>query len=397
MTVETSQPNNYDIAKVTFGGICALILTVGLARFSYTPMLPIMIKHSGLTTIQGGWLATINYAGYMVGTLLISSMHNLKNKYNLHQLFLLLAVISTTLMGVTSNEYCWGLLRFVSGISSVGGLLLASALILNWFKVNKLNHGLGMHFSGLGIGIAISGVLVILTSNSLDWNGQWIATGLFGILFLLPSWLFIPKPITSESKIHIECPVSKPNLKTINKKWMTFMMMAYTCAGLGFVIGSTFIVSFLEASPILHGRGGLVWILVGLSAIPSSFLWDSLSNKIGNITSLVCAYLVQLVSILLPVISDSLLTNMLSAILFGITFVGIVCMTLTAVGRRFPEKPAKAMAKITLGYGISQILGPVITGYLSNSTGSYKVSFLATSIIMGLGMVFLLKIRAIKD
>ncbi|WP_114786898.1 YbfB/YjiJ family MFS transporter [Vibrio tetraodonis] len=395
MTAETSQPNSLDIAKVTFGGICSLILTVGLARFSYTPMLPIMLKHSGLTTIQGGWLATLNYAGYMVGTLLISSMHNLRNKYNLHQLFLFLAVLSTTLMGVTSNEYGWGVLRFVSGISSVGGLLLASALILNWFKVNNLDHGLGVHFSGLGIGIVISGALVILASNTSDWSGQWIEIGLFGLLFLLPSWLFIPKPTISESKSHIEYPIRKSSLS--NNKWMTLMMMSYACAGLGFVIGSTFIVSFLESSPLLSGRGGLVWILVGLSAIPSSFLWDSLSNKIGNITSLFFAYLVQLVSIILPVISNSLVTNILSAILFGLTFVGIVSITLTTVGRRFPEKPAKAMAKITLGYGISQILGPVITGYLSNSTGSYKASFLLTSIIMGIGLILLLKIRVIKD
>ena len=56
--------------RVLAAGVCALILTVGLARFAYTPMLPIMRAQAGLSDLAGGWLATFNYVGYISGALL---------------------------------------------------------------------------------------------------------------------------------------------------------------------------------------------------------------------------------------------------------------------------------------------------------------------------------------
>ena len=53
--------------------VCALVLTLGLARFAYTPLLPIMRAQADLSLLAGGWLAAINYAGYMSGVLLATA------------------------------------------------------------------------------------------------------------------------------------------------------------------------------------------------------------------------------------------------------------------------------------------------------------------------------------
>ncbi|MFT4243119.1 MAG: YbfB/YjiJ family MFS transporter [Acidovorax sp.] len=58
-----------DRLRVVFAGISALILAVGLARFAYTPMLPVMRGQAGLSYLAGGWLAAFNYAGYITGAL----------------------------------------------------------------------------------------------------------------------------------------------------------------------------------------------------------------------------------------------------------------------------------------------------------------------------------------
>ena len=57
--------------QVIAAGMCSLVLTVGLARFSYTPLLPIMREQASLSAFDGGWLATVNYIGYISGALLI--------------------------------------------------------------------------------------------------------------------------------------------------------------------------------------------------------------------------------------------------------------------------------------------------------------------------------------
>lgn len=169
--------------RVIVAGICALILTVGLARFAYTPMLPIMREQAGLTHWAAGWLATVNYAGYMAGTLLAASINDLGRKYLIYRCGLVIAVVSTAAMGWTDSVPVWSVLRFVAGFSSTAGLLLASGLVLNWLIRQGHRPQLGLHFVGLGLGIAVSGVAVAALVQGLPWDRQWLGLGFRHCLF----------------------------------------------------------------------------------------------------------------------------------------------------------------------------------------------------------------------
>ena len=125
--------------QVIGAGICALVLTVGLARFAYTPLLPLMRVDAGLSAAQGGWLATFNYLGYLLGTLLVARVGDMRRKFHFYRVGLVLAVLATGLMGLTTTPWLWSLLRFVAGLSSTAGLLLASGLVLNWLLAQGLS------------------------------------------------------------------------------------------------------------------------------------------------------------------------------------------------------------------------------------------------------------------
>lgn len=370
--------------RVILAGICALVLTVGLARFAYTPMLPIMKAQAGLGYVAAGWLAAINYAGYMAGTLLAASAGDLRRRYVLYRIGLGVAVASTVAMGMTTYPVVWGVLRFLSGLSSVAGLLLASGLVLNWLLRHGRRPDLGLHFTGMGIGIVVSGAAVVLTVGVLPWSGQWIALGLLGLLFFVPAWCWMPAPDDAVAAPSIMAPAAAGNIR-----WMRLLNAAYLCAGFGFVIGATFIVAILERLPVLQGRGGWVWVIVGLAALPSTFVWDRIARRVGATRALILAYLLQGAGMLLPAVSGSALVNLLSAALFGATFVGIVSLTLALVGRHVPSNPSRAMARITLGYGVAQIIGPIVAGYMARATGSYQGALVATAVLMGCGAVLL--------
>ena len=81
--------------------------------------------------------------------------------------------------------------------------------------------------------------------------------------------------------------------------------------------------------------------------------------------------------------------SVVGALLFGATFVGIVSLTLTIVGRHFPANPAKAMAKMTLSYGVAQIVAPAMAGYIATATGSYQGALIVTAVVMVGGMALL--------
>jgi MFS family permease len=171
-TITTSLPgtSHGERYRVIFAGVCALILTVGLARFAYTPMLPIMRSEAGLSYLAGGWLATFNYLGYIAGALVAATISDLGRKYQLYRIGLVVAVVSTGAMGLTQDATLWAVLRFVSGLSSTAGLLLASGLVLNWLIRQGHRPELGLHFTGLGLGIVVSGLAVAAMVGRLSWD-----------------------------------------------------------------------------------------------------------------------------------------------------------------------------------------------------------------------------------
>src|SRR5690606_10604549 len=172
-------------------------------------------------------------------------------------------------------------------------------------------------------------------------------------------------------------------------RWLNLMAAAYFCAGVGYVISATFIVDILETLPLLTGRGGWIWLLVGAAAVPSTFVWDRAAAALGQIPALLFAYALQTVSIVLPLLTDSAALNLLGAALWGATAVGIVSLSLSIVGRRYPANPARPMARLTLSYGVAQIVAPALAGYIASFTGSYRGSLGVAAAVMLAGMALL--------
>lgn len=375
-----------DKYKVVLAGICSVILTAGFARFAYTPLLPVMHSQAGLTTFMGGWLATFNYMGYLTGVLLVSFSNNLTFKYKLYRFGLIASVITTIGMGFTYDPIVWSILRFVSGVSSTAGILLSAGFVLNWLRNRHFRAELGTHFTGVGIGIGLSGLACLLMQGHMSWDTQWKFFGWFGLLFFIPAWIWMPHPESAASSVSAKAQATPTN------KWMTLMIAAYFCAGFGYVISATFIVDILEKIPLLSGHGSMVWILLGIAATPGAYIWDRVNRRVGDLNALMWCFILHLVSIAIPAAMDDPSSNLLAAMLFGNTFTGIVSLTLSIVGRAFPSNPAKAMARLTMSYGISQIGGPAIAGFLSLQSGSYRGAlWLSVAVVtMGIGFIYLL-------
>lgn len=369
--------------QVITGGICSLVLTLGLARFSYTPLLPLMQAQAGLSDVAGGWLAAINYLGYMSGALVAAWIDDGRLRYRLYSAGLWLAIISTLMMGLTRDPLWWALSRYLGGLCGAAGLLLGSGLVLNWLMRAGRRPELGLHFIGIGLGIVVSALgAMALSALRLDWAGHWLGLAATGILFLLPAWAWRP-PVPPHAAVgHVDA--AGPS-----RRWMSLMMAAYFCAGWGFVISATFTVAIVERQPLLSGSGPLAWLLVGLAAMPAVFLWDRIARRIGEVSALLIAFTLQILSVVLPALSGALAAALVGALLYGATAIGIVSLTLALVGRRSPGNPGKAMARLTLSYGVAQITAPALTGTMVQASGSYASALWLTAAVLLVGMVFL--------
>jgi MFS family permease len=118
-------------------------------------------------------------------------------------------------------------------------------------------------------------------------------------------------------------------------------------------------------------------------AAPSCVLWDLIARRIGNLSALILAAVVQIVGILLPVLVTGLTPTLCGAALFGATAIGIVSLVLTMTGRCYPTHPAKMMGKMTVAYGLAQVIGPAMTGTLAARLGSYQSGpYLAATVMV---------------
>ena len=375
--------------KVLSAGVFSLVLALGVARFAYTPLLPLMRLQAGLGVAQAGWLATINYTGYLLGAVASSLIVDIAVKDKLYRTGLALAVASTAMMALTHAFWIWALSRFIAGLASAAGMLLGGALVLNWLVRHGQRPELGILFSGIGLGIALSAGAVQIMSPQLDWTMQWWAFTAIAALLLLPALGWLPRPERATTSVGGEPLTDRPP----GRAFIGLLMAAYFCAGIGYVVSATFIVAIVDALPGLQGRGTVVFLWLGLASAPACVLWDLLARRTGDINALTLASVLQVAGILLPVWPGTMPFAVAGAVLFGASFVGIVSLVLTMAGRYYPTRPAKMMGRMTVAYGSAQIIAPAVTAQLATHFGGYASGLYLAAISMGLATALLLALR----
>lgn len=375
--------------KVLGAGIFSLILGLGVARFAYTPLLPLMQQQAGLGVSAAGWLAAINYAGYLSGALIASRISSLVLKDRLYRIGMVMAVASTVVMGLSTNVVVWALSRYVAGLTSAAAMLLGTGLIMNWLIRHNHRSEMGIHFAGIGLGIAGCSAAVMLFTPWLDWREQWFAFSALGCLLLVPALRWLPPPDSSGLTRSGQKLQDRPP----SSLYLRVFMAAYFCAGFGFVVSVTFIVAIVNQLPGLAGWGNLAFLAIGIGAAPACINWDLIARRTGELNALILAAVLQIVGIVLPVLVPGLWSAMLGSLLFGGTFIGMVSLVLTMAGRYYPNMPAKMMGKMTLSYGVAQIVGPAITGMIGARFGNYNAGLYVAAgvMVLGVGLLLLLK------
>lgn len=378
--------------KVLGAGIFSLLLALGVARFAYTPLLPLMQSQAGLGIAEAGWLAAINYAGYLSGALTASLISDLVLKDRLYRIGMVVALASTVVMGLSTDVAVWAVSRFFAGLSSAASMLLGTGLILNWLMRHGHRSELGIHFAGIGLGIAGCALLVEVMTPMLDWREQWFAFSAVGVLLLVPALRWLPKPDASGLASNSQQMADHPP----GKLYLGIFIAAYFCAGVGFVISTTFIVAIVNKLPNLAGQGNLAFLAIGIGAAPAAIAWDFVARRIGDVNALILAAGLQVVGIVLPVLAGGLAMTLVGALLFGATFVGMVSLVMTMAGRYYPTRPAKMMGKMTLSYGAAQIAAPLVTAALATRSGSYEAGLYLAAGVMVLGTCLLMALKLVK-
>jgi len=371
---------------LVIGGVFALFIAMSIGRFAYTPILPFMQQETGFSTRFAGFLASSNYAGYLVGAIIASIVPLNRNRALLLRCSIVISILLTLLMGLTYSHTLWMIWRFLSGIMSAFVFVLASSLVLDQLAKQRKLGWVGVMYGGVGLGIFVSGLLVPLLIENFHYEGAWI--GLAGVAGLLSIVVFLTVK-EDETSITIK-PTVQHKKSTKNPKWLPWLLTSYGLEGLGYIVTGTFIVAIADQTPAFSGNATSVWVLVGLAAIPSCVVWAYFGNKYGFMLSLMILLVIQSIGIALPAISDSSTSFYISAILFGATFMGVTTLATAFARNKNPFGSARIFAIMTTVYALGQMVGPSLAGVLANETESYTWALLGAALLVFIGALFLL-------
>ena len=370
-----NKTNNVAILILT--GIAALTIAVGIGRFSYTPILPYMISELNLTTTEAGLIASSNYLGYLLGSLIPIFPQFPKNIRSIFIYSIFISIISLFAMGLTNTFEVFILIRFIHGIFSAFVLILGTSLIVSHVqKKGKIFLGTA-HFSGVGLGMALSAIVVsYLGFLNFTWDELWFSIGILAIMLSFQIIKFTP----------IQKAEVKYNLKSKNKTSLGFSLItiSYGLYGFGYVAFGTFISTMSRLTPGLEKTEPYVWFVVGVTGIPSVFFWNWFGSKIGNDIGLFLANLILGLGVLFSVLINNEFGIFISCILFGLSFVPITSMCLLEGQKRFSGSFIVSTAILTFSFSIGQMIGPYLGGLLTD----YYNSFFFSMIISGIVLIF---------
>jgi predicted MFS family arabinose efflux permease len=374
------------------GGILALAAAMGIGRFAYTPLLPAMREAAGLDPTQAGLLAAANYAGYLVGALLVAIAVPASARIRILMVSAIAVVATTALMAVTTNLAAWSVIRFVAGLASAGVLVLATGIVLDDLRRQGRASLSGWLFSGVGLGILVSGVVVRLTRETLGWRGDWLLLALLATAAIYPCWRWLPRAAqvqaNSLATTSTQEPASVPMKDHAVPIAHVLLFTAYFLEGVGYIVTGTFLVAIVDSSPGLQGIGADVWIVVGLAVIPSVVLWAALAGRAGYARALAGAYLLQAIGVALPIAGGGG-AAFASAVLFGGTFAGITALTLTLGGHLEPGRSARLIGMLTAVFGLGQMIGPVLGGVIAHRAHNFAPALAAAAVCVLAGGVLM--------
>jgi Uncharacterised MFS-type transporter YbfB len=369
----------YPARGIVGAAAAAMAAAMGVGRFAYTPILPLMTAGAGLSPRWGAAIATANYAGYLAGALAGVAAPALLRSRAVYRSSLVVVVATLALMPVLTGDTAWAALRFVAGCASALVFMVAASALLTGLSAHR-QHLVGRGFGGVGAGIAASGVVVLVLRHGA-WQDSWWSAAVLGAVLSAAAWPLQPPAADGggDGTHHGPGPPGR--------RWFTSLLLAYTLEGVGYIIAGTFLVAAIDqtASTTL---GSSAWIIVGVAAVPSATLWAGLSRTWSRPALLAVALGAQAVGIALPALAGGTIPALASAVLFGATFLGVATLALaTGAHLRIP----RAVAILTTGYSVGQIAGPLlVTPTLHHS---YQSALLVGAVIVAVAAVAALVLR----
>lgn len=413
---------NHAARRAALACMVTLAVALGIGRFAFTPLLPLMLHGSAYGQPQidiqhGGWLASFNYAGYFVGAVACAALRRV-DAAHMVRAGLVLTVLLTLAMGVTSQFWVWALVRFIAGAVSAWTFVFASQWGLR--RLHELGaHGWGgVIYTGPGVGIAGTGLLVSAAGGFGPTVG-WIGFGLIAAVLSAVVWSVFggasdggaanaateravteraasqqaatQHAATQHAGTH-QAPTHPLSTRVPHRADAFWLVLLYAVPGFGYIITATFLPVIARHALPGSSWPDLFWPMFGLALIVGALLAARLPLHWDNRTLLAGCYVLQAAGIALGIVWPTAGGFSLGSILIGLPFTAITLFAMREARHLRGDHAAGLMGYATAAYGIGQIIGPLVAAPIAGHTGSFSLALWLAAAALLLGAVGLIAV-----
>ena len=357
--------NSTGIWLPIFAGLCASLVSIGLARFAYTPLIPSLIQAQWFSANDVVYLGAANLVGYLIGALLGRPMaHRTGNRNALRLMMLAVTGAFFACAYPLSVSWFFGW-RLLSGIAGGAIMVLVAATVLPHVPAARRGLASGAIFLGIGLGIAGSGTIVP-PLLSLGLQATWLGLGALALLLTALSWFGWPADTAHPVAAH----ATSADEPTPPGVYLLFAQYAFMAAGL--VPAMVFLVDYVARGLGAGAHiGAMVWVMYGLGAIVGPVTYGFLADQLGARTGIRLVLVVQAIALGLLAVSHSFLALALLAVILGSFPPGIVPLALARVHELVPSHHRQQIAwsRATVSFATFQALAGFAYSALFNASG----------------------------
>ncbi len=325
----------------------ALAVAMGIGRFAFTPLLPLMVRDGALAQSAAAWLAASNYLGYLAGALTASRLG--LSSPALMRISLAGIIVATAAMGTVNDLALWLLLRFAAGALSAWALVSTSAWVLQYLTQAGRTDLSGVVYAGVGLGITFAGLFCLAAAGpGVPSSELWLELGaVAALLAALPILLMGRSPIVFDVN-GAEPPADRHDR-------CTGLVICYGMFGLGYILPATFLPVLAREVVDDPHIFGLAWPVFGLAAAVSTVaasLWFGRGNR-RRIWA--ASHLIMAAGVVLPSLWLAPVTIALAALLVGSTFMVVTMIGMQEARARARGNPTALLGLMTAAFAIGQL------------------------------------------
>ena len=402
--------------RLAFALSMGAAVSLGITRFAYALLLPPMRADLGWSYALAGGMNTANAVGYLAGALVTPA---LMQRFGVTRLLIVGAVLASVFMagsGFVTDAPALLVQRLLAGVASawvfVAGGLLAARLGEADARSGAARGGLllGIYYGGTGFGILLSALLVpqVLKAASQasqvphGWAWAWwalaVASGAATCLLAWAGRAMPERPVHASSAGTGAGAATASTAPPVALRRFGWALAGYTLFGMGYIGYMTFVIALLREQGASASFVTLFYALLGVACVASSRLWAGLLDRYrgGQPQALLNGLLG--VATLLPVLSASAPVALVSGVLFGGVFLSVVASTTALVRHNLPSSRwAQGISMFTIVFALGQIVGPTVTGWISDGPGGLARGLVASAIALWLGAVLASRQHALQE